>query len=109
VSASEPVLPKRTELLALNPGKDKGRRLAEPFAAFATRKKHEETTLQQIEHILDGLDRGTAALVNKSNTALHGANTRENLKMMKTFVERPNTGVANLIDMVREVVSDIDF
>jgi hypothetical protein len=87
-----------------------GKALAEPFAAYARRKQQEESTLQQIGRILEGLDRTTASLVDRSASALQGqgANTRSNLETMKTFAQRPSTGITSLIGMINEVVHDDD-
>jgi Leucine-rich repeat (LRR) protein len=77
-------------------------------------RQQRNTTLQQIEEVLDGLNRNTQDLVTRNNHSLQGqgggggggqGNGPDSV--MVRGVARPNTGVKGLIDMVNSVVFDL--
>lgn len=83
--------------------KDIGRGLPEPMAISQARKSGRETTLQQIEEVLDNLNKHSDNLLNKK---LAGT-AAEQFDQMKTFA-RPTTGLRSLVQMVNEVVQDLE-
>ena len=76
------------------------------FAAIHARETGRETTLQQIEEVLDGLNKHTDESLGKNNAHV-ARNDVETMNMMRNFA-RPNTGIKGLIAMVNEVVESLD-
>lgn len=102
----------RKEIQSLNRGKisddlqakkDVGRGLPEPLAISQARKMGRATTLQQIEDVLDNLNKHSDDLLNKKLTGT----AAEQFDQMKSFA-RPTTGLRNLVQMVNEVVQDLE-
>jgi hypothetical protein len=78
-------------------------------------KQQRNTTLQQIEEVLDGLNKNTQEIVNRNNSQQQqqsqqlqqpGQGTGPDSVVVRG-VARPNTGVKGLIDMVNSVVFEL--
>lgn len=69
-------------------------------------KQQRNATLQQIEEVLDGLNKNTQEIVTRNNYQQQGQGNGPDSVLVKG-VARPNTGVKGLIDMVNSVVFDL--
>jgi hypothetical protein len=74
-------------------------------------KQLRHTTLQQIEEVLDGLNKNSLEIISKNN-ASHGSGGGGGGgggpdSVLVKGVARPNTGVKGLIDMVNNVIFDL--
>jgi hypothetical protein len=86
--------------------KNKSKRgLGEPVVVAEARRKERDSTLKQIEAVLDDLNENADKMAMKGTG--NAANMKDNVDVMKGFA-RPKTGLKNLVKLVDEVVNDLD-
>jgi hypothetical protein len=86
--------------------KNKSKRgLGDPVVVVEARRKERDSTLKQIEAVLDDLNENADKMAMKGTG--NAANMKDNVDVMKGFA-RPKTGLKNLVKLVDEVVKDLD-